>query len=310
MSELERLRQAADIHPDVLNDPGIAHLFIHNNRVVGLKGLPGLSVEPEELSDGVALTIRLADGVVIPKPVHLCFGVLPREGVQRIVLKAEIGAGAAISVLAHCAFPDAVDVRHLMEGEVVLRPGARYAYHERHIHGPEGGVTVLPKTRVRVEEGGVFRTDFELLRGRVGRIEIDYETVCLKDAVLEMNARVNASGDDVVKITETGFLEGEGSRGALTTRVALRHEAVAEVVTKLVASGAGSRGHVDCKEIVQDRSRASAVPIVDVRHPKAHVTHEAAIGSVDSKQLETLMARGLTEDEAVDLIIQGLLTGA
>jgi hypothetical protein len=38
------------------------------------------------------------------------------------------------------------------------------------------------------------------------------------------------------------------------------------------------------------------------------VTHEAAIGSVDSKQLQTLMSRGLTEEKAVDLIIQGLLT--
>jgi Fe-S cluster assembly scaffold protein SufB len=37
------------------------------------------------------------------------------------------------------------------------------------------------------------------------------------------------------------------------------------------------------------------------------VTHEAAVGSVDSKQLETPLARGLSEDEAVDLIIQGLL---
>ncbi|MCR4397120.1 MAG: SufD family Fe-S cluster assembly protein, partial [Candidatus Saccharicenans sp.] len=32
------------------------------------------------------------------------------------------------------------------------------------------------------------------------------------------------------------------------------------------------------------------------------------IGSVDSKQLQTLMARGLSEDEAVDLIIEGLLS--
>jgi len=45
-----------------------------------------------------------------------------------------------------------------------------------------------------------------------------------------------------------------------------------------------------------------------VKHPKAHVTHEAAIGSVDSKQLQTLMARGLSEDEATDLIIKGLLS--
>jgi Fe-S cluster assembly scaffold protein SufB len=52
---------------------------------------------------------------------------------------------------------------------------------------------------------------------------------------------------------------------------------------------------------------ARAIPVVEVRHPKAHVTHEAAIGSVDSKQLQTLMSRGLSEDAAVDLIVQGLL---
>ena len=50
------------------------------------------------------------------------------------------------------------------------------------------------------------------------------------------------------------------------------------------------------------------MPVVEVSHPLAHVTHEAAIGSVDSRQLQTLMARGLTEDKATDLIIEGLLS--
>ena len=48
------------------------------------------------------------------------------------------------------------------------------------------------------------------------------------------------------------------------------------------------------------------MPVVEVNHPLAHITHEAAIGSVDSKQLQTLMSRGLDEDEATDLIIEGL----
>jgi Fe-S cluster assembly scaffold protein SufB len=76
----------------------------------------------------------------------------------------------------------------------------------------------------------------------------------------------------------------------------------------LTADAAFARGHVDCKEIVQDNGVATAVPIVEVHHPKAHITHEAAIGSVDSKQLETLMSRGLSEDDAVELIINGLLS--
>ncbi|MFW6271396.1 MAG: SufD family Fe-S cluster assembly protein, partial [Bacillota bacterium] len=35
--------------------------------------------------------------------------------------------------------------------------------------------------------------------------------------------------------------------------------------------------------------------------------HEAAIGSVDNSQLQTLMARGLDEEEASEVIIQGML---
>ena len=93
----------------------------------------------------------------------------------------------------------------------------------------------------------------------------------------------------------------------LTSKIAVRDTAQAEVYNKLTASAAYARGHVDCKEIIQDQGVATAVPIVDVRHPKAHVTHEAAIGSVDNKQLETLMSRGLSEDDAVETIINGLL---
>ena len=37
------------------------------------------------------------------------------------------------------------------------------------------------------------------------------------------------------------------------------------------------------------------------------ITHEAAIGSIDKKQVETLMARGLDESEAVDVIVRGIL---
>ena len=37
------------------------------------------------------------------------------------------------------------------------------------------------------------------------------------------------------------------------------------------------------------------------------VTHEAAIGSVDKEELETLMARGLTPEQAVEMIVSGIL---
>jgi Fe-S cluster assembly scaffold protein SufB len=73
------------------------------------------------------------------------------------------------------------------------------------------------------------------------------------------------------------------------------------------AQAKGARGHVDCREILKDNAVASAVPIVKVTHPLAKVTHEAAIGTVDRKELETLMAHGLNPEQATELIVSRML---
>ena len=106
----------------------------------------------------------------------------------------------------------------------------------------------------------------------------------------------------------------QGLLGSLRAALELRGgggsldgEACAEIVGTTEAHAKGARGHVDCMEIVQGRAQASAIPIVRVFHPEAKVTHEAAIGSVDKKELETLMARGLAPEEAIELIVSGIL---
>jgi Fe-S cluster assembly scaffold protein SufB len=195
-----------------------------------------------------------------------------------------------------------------MDAEIDIGRGAEYLYLECHVHGREGGVTVIPKAKVTLAEGARFHTDFELLKGRVGKIDIDYEAECGRNSILDMATRISGRVDDRIGIHEKAILNGERSHGVLRTNIAVRDSAKAEIKNTMVASAAFARGHVDCKEIVQGGAVANAIPIVEVHHPKAHVTHEASIGSVDSKQLETLMCRGLTEDDATDLIIDGLLS--
>lgn len=290
-----------------VSDPDVAHVEVHGNRVVGRHLVPGLEIDADEEDDGITAVLRVRRGTQVRQPVRICFGLLPEKGVQRIDMGVEVEEGSRIAVVAACTFPNAVEVLHSMEAEINVGPHAQYVYVERHVHGREGGVEVVPRARVVLEEGARFRTDFELIRGRVGKIDIDYDAVCRAGSVLEMAARISGSGDDRIRIHEKAHLAGEHSRGVLSTNIAVRDDAVAEILNTLVASGPHSRGHVDCREIVKGRARASATPIVEVRHEKAHVTHEAAIGSVDSRQLETLMSRGLSEDEATELIIEGLL---
>lgn len=289
-------------------DPNTAKLTIHGNQVVSGNLVDGLTVETEEQEQGVDVNLKLADNVKIEKPVMLCFGVIPEDGIQKINLNVVIGKNSQISLNAHCVFPNAVDVQHLMDAEITLKENAVYNYFERHIHSPAGGVNVVPHAVVNVGKNAVFSSEFELIEGRVGKMNIDYVTYVEENGTVEMIARTGGFEDDSIKISETSYLKGANSKSALTTKIALRDKAIADVYNKIVAEGDYCRGHVDCKEVVRDHSEANAVPIVDVKNSSAHVTHEASIGSVDKKQLETLMARGLNEEDASNLIIQGMLS--
>jgi uncharacterized protein len=285
----------------------IAHLEVHGNEVVGAHLVPGLEVDVDSLEDGIEAHIRVKKGARLAKPVHMCFGMLPETGLQRIVMNVEAEEDSYASVQAHCTFPNAIDITHKMDAVVRIAPGATYEYFERHLHGAEGGVLVVPKTKVELGEGARFKTEFELIKGQAGVIDFDYDVDCDAHSLLDMIARIWGRGHDRITIRETARLNGEDATAVLQSHIAVKDEAVADVYNSLAANAPGARGHVDCKEIVQGAAIAKAVPVVEVNHPKAHITHEAAIGSVDSKQLQTLMSRGLDEEKATDLIIEGLL---
>ncbi|MCG8569456.1 MAG: SufD family Fe-S cluster assembly protein [Spirochaetes bacterium] len=291
----------------LLNNPKVAHLIINDNKVIGLQGVPGLQVDVDELKEGIKVKIVVQQGVKIEKPVHICFGMIHKTGTQNIIMDIEVEDHAEIAILAHCVFPSGSEIIHKMDGKLRLGKHAKYTYLEKHVHGEDGEIKVYPYAEAHLGENAHFTTEFNLIKGRVGFIDIKYEAFCAKNSVLDMNAKISGRDDDIISISEIGHLE-EGARGALKTNIAVKDRARSEVYNKLRATGAYARGHVDCKEIILDEAIATATPIVEVLHPKAHVTHEAAIGSIDKKQLETLLARGLDEEQASDMIIQGLLS--
>ncbi len=295
-------------NPAALRNPRVASLVVHGNRVLGLNSLPGLEMEVEPIPDGIRARVAVKPGVALQNPVHLCFGLLPKEGVQRILSTFEIGERAKVSFLAHCSFPNAEKVQHLMEAEIKVGEGATLEYNEAHYHGPFGGVEVLPKAKIWVEKGGKYLTEFKLIQGRVGVLSLDYEVHLGPEAVAEMVSKVYGKGNDRIIIREALHLEGAYARGLVKSRVVLQDQAEAEFTGEAVGIGPYSRGHIDCTEILRGTTaKAAAVPKLVVVDERAKLTHEAAIGSIDRKELETLMARGLTEEEAVETVVHGLL---
>lgn len=301
----EALKKAGGDH-QAINRRDTAHLIIEGDEVKGSHLVPGLEADVQKSEPG-HLDIHITVKEKIQHPVHLCFGVLPKEGMQKIQLDLSVLEEAAVEVLAHCVFPNAVKVLHQMDARIHIGRGGRYMYRENHFHGDGGGVHVVAKARLQLEEDSYLKTLFHLVEGRVGVMDLDYECQVGVRATLEMVARISGFAADEIKIREAAHLEGEDSRGVLESRIAIRDRAQAEIINELVAKAPGARGHVDCTEILMDEAVARAIPLVEVRHPRAQVTHEAALGSVDRKQLQTLMSRGLDEKEAQEVIIRGLL---
>jgi Fe-S cluster assembly scaffold protein SufB len=293
--------------PDALQTPRVASAVISANRVLAVNLVEGVNIEADELEHGVRARITVAPGVKVAYPVHLCFGVIPAEGIQEIVSQFEIGAGAEVGFLAHCTFPNAVKLKHVMDARIHVAAGATMRYSEAHYHGDTGGIEVLPTTHAQVDEGGRLESEFSLTHGRVGRLAIQYEADVAERGVVELIAKAYGFADDWISVNEVLRLNGADARGLAKTRAAVRDRAVSEVFTTAEGNAPGAVGHMDCTEIVRDRAVARNSPVVGVRDDRARVTHEAAIGSVNRKELETLMARGLDEAEAVDVIIRGML---
>lgn len=295
--------------PDVLEARRVASAVIHAHDVLAVNEIEGVTIATEAREGGVRARINVAPGTKVEHPVHLCFGVTASEGLQVIDSEFEIGEGAEVGFLAHCTFPNAVELKHVMDARIHVGPGATMRYREAHYHGPEGGIEVMPTTHAQVDEDGRLEIEFDLTEGRVGRMAIEFDADVAANGVAELVSRAYGSADDDISVNEIVRLNGEGARGFTKTRVAVRDQARSEITTTAEGNAPGARGHMDCTEIVRGRAEARNVPIVVVRDDRARVTHEAAIGSVGKKELETLMARGLDEEEAVDVIIRGMLRG-
>jgi Fe-S cluster assembly protein SufB len=96
------------------------------------------------------------------------------------------------------------------------------------------------------------------------------------------------------------------------------------IVSKSVARGGGrtsyrglvqvqegaehSKSTVKCDALLVDQiSRSDTYPYVDVREDDVEMGHEATVSKVSEDQLFYLMSRGLTEDEAMAMIVRGFI---
>ncbi len=283
----------------------IATIIISGDRIIGLNNVPGVKIRGEEIENGVRADVKIAEGVELPFPIHLCTGYLKSEGYQRVIFEINVGKNSKVRFTSHCIFPYAKDFTHEAITRIKIGEGSSVLYDDEHVHGE--GVRMVSKTEVDVGRNARYTGRFSLTKHRAKELKLEMVARLDERAVLELESKVKAVKDDSVEMKEVAYLEGAHSRANLRSTAIAFDRARVNVINEAYGFGDYAKGHVECHEIVKGDADVQTVPLLRVKNDKAELTHEASIGRINEAQLIQLMAKGLTEEEAAEFIIKGLL---
>jgi Fe-S cluster assembly scaffold protein SufB len=73
-------------------------------------------------------------------------------------------------------------------------------------------------------------------------------------------------------------------------------------------SATGTKSSVECDALMIDNiSQSNTYPYIDCKTKDADIAHEATVGKISEEQIFYLMSRGLSEEEAVGMIVSGFI---
>lgn len=311
-SKILSTRRDCDIHLKLLEKKKIPFLFAQGNKVNSLKTVPGVSIISKEKGNKMEINLKILKGVKLKNPIFFCFAIFQERGIQKISARLILEERSQAKLLTNCVFPKAESVFHKMEMDIILKRRAKLIFLENHYHGEKKGAKVRPILRVKMGEKSYFQSEFLATQGKIGDLNIFSEVFGGKESSGDILTKVVGRGKgDRITISDNFYLIGENSKGMIKTRgvsmggakIFFQGEVIAEEKAKF------AKGHMDCQEIViGDHSLAKSVPSIEVRNPEARITHEASVGKISQRELEVLMTRGLSEKEAIEFIIKGIMS--
>ena len=252
--------------------------------------------------------------IYVPKGVHV---EIPLQAYFRINTENMgqfertliiVDEDAYVHYVEGCTAPIySTDSLHSAVVEIIVKKGGRCRYTT--IQNWSNNVYNLVTKRAKAEAGATM----EWVDGNIGsKVTMKYPAVWLTGE--------HAKGE-VLSIAFAG--EGQ-HQDAGAKMLHLAPHTSSTIISKSVARGGGrtsyrglvqvnkgahhSASTVKCDALlVDDISRSDTYPYVDVREDDVSMGHEATVSKVSEDQLFYLMSRGLTEDEAMAMIVRGFV---
>ncbi|MFX0147899.1 MAG: SufD family Fe-S cluster assembly protein [Candidatus Hodarchaeota archaeon] len=286
-----------------------AKLLLNFNKITGVQQVEGIILKGREIANGIVADIIIKEGTTHDEPIHLCFGVNKETGVQEIFPRIIAEDNTNVTVQAHCSFPKANGLIHKMFGHFYIGKNCNFTYSETHYHGEKSGALVAPVGYMYIGENSIFENNFNLTQGTPGKVKILIDIYAMKNSVIRSSIKAyGKSKKDSIRIRDSVFLEGENARSVIKMKAAARDGGEVLMYGVTEGNAPNCNGHVECSEIVLGKgSICRARPFIRAIDPTSSVSHEASLGRFPQKWLDEIMAKGLTEEEATEILIEAML---
>ncbi len=260
----------------------------------------------ELYSNGRGYFIYVPPGVKVKVPVYTCLFITSSWEAQFVHNIVIVGDGAELNLITGCVVPHKiVGALHVGVSEFYVGRNAKLSFAM--IHAWNKGVHVRPRTSVRVMDGGSY-ISYYLVHSDVASIQA-YPSVKLdRDAKTHMASIILGSSNSIYDMGSEAVLQGENSSAEIVSRVIGRDESWIAARSRIRAFTSPSRGHIECLGLpLSKKATIIALPELESRVEGAELTHEAAIGKIAEEEIEYLMSKGFTEEEARALILRGFM---
>ena len=252
--------------------------------------------------------IYVPKGVQVEIPLQAYFRINTENMGQFERTLIIVDEGAYVHYVEGCTAPIyKSDSLHSAVVEIIVKKNARCRYTT--IQNWSNNVYNLVTKRATCEEGATM----EWIDGNIGsKVTMKYPAVYMTGP--------HAKGE-VLSVAMAG--EGQHQDAGAKMVHAAPHTS-STIVSKSIARGGGrtsyrglvqvldgshhSRSTVKCDALLVDTiSRSDTYPYVDIREDDVSMGHEATVSKISEDQLFYLMSRGLTEDEAMAMIVRGFV---
>jgi Fe-S cluster assembly scaffold protein SufB len=250
---------------------------------------------------------RILEDQKVTVPLQACLFITINNLDQNVhnIIIAEPGSEGQL-ITGCTVHPNVNSGLHVGISEFFVKEDAKLTFTM--IHNWAQGFDVRPRSAAIIEDNGVFVSNYLCFKP-VKSLQMYPVGYCKGvNSRVSFNSILYGMGNSYLDTGAKVILQNEGTRGEIVARTIATDNSQIYARGFLQGEHDVSKAHLECRGLLlSDKASIYAIPELLAKAQGSELSHEAAVGKIAEEQVQYLMARGFTEDEATALIVRGFM---